>query len=500
MTHFGLKRSLGQARPLGLASVLLGLVACASTPPPEAPDLGVEVPEEWVAPAETPVTDADIIEAANANDPAQVTPVVQATWWQSFEDETLDRLVLEALASNRNLAAAADRVAEAAAQAVIAGADLKPQAGFGFDASRAQRNFIGFPIPGQEAKVLTTTTTSMSAGLNISWEIDLWGRLRAQGSAGLANLEAAEADFVGAQLSLAGQTAKAWFGVLEAQAQVDLARETLDNREVTSRYVRRRYELGLRNPLDLRLARTTEEGARAVLAVREQQLDGARRRVDLLLSRYPDGHLDSDTEAAQLPSLPPTVPAGLPSEIVTRRPDLQAAERRLAAAGLGVKQARASLYPQLRLTASGGRLSADIEDLLDDSFSVWSLAAGILQPIFQGGRLRAGVDLAEARYGAVTESYVQTVLTAFSEVETQLAAERFLSRQETALAAAAEQSVAAQRLAEQRYGSGGLADILLVLQSQRDAVLAQSSLLTVRRQLLDARVDLHLALGGDFES
>jgi outer membrane protein TolC len=183
---------------------------------------------------------------------------------------------------------------------------------------------------------------------------------------------------------------------------------------------------------------------------------------------------------------------------VTRRPDLLAAERRLTAAGFSVASARANLYPQFRLTGSAGTFSKEIEDLLDTDFSVWGLAANLLQPIFQGGRLRAGVDLSEARYRELAEGYVQSVLRAFAEVESALAAERYLLRQQEALAETATQFAAAERLANDRYAVG-LSDYLAVLEAQRSTFLARTELLAARRLRLDTRVDLYLALGGGFE-
>ncbi len=189
------------------------------------------------------------------------------------------------------------------------------------------------------------------------------------------------------------------------------------------------------------------------------------------------------------------MPALLPAEVVARRPDLVALERRLLAAGFSLRQARAALYPRLSLTGSTGRLSSEVEDLLDSDLSVWSLATNLVQPVFQGGRLRAGVDLADARRRELAERYAQALLNALAEVELALVAERTLADEARALREAVVQSVAAQRLAEDRYAAG-LVDFLTVLESQRDASLAQIALLAVERRRLDARVDLNLALGG----
>lgn len=462
--------------------LLAASLACVSSPARE-PDLGVTVPDDWTARSEA--------RSAAGSEPST------SPWWTDFADPDLDRLVADALARNRDLAAAAARIDAAVAQARIAGADLSPQIGAGINATRGKNNFIGLPIPGGEGQVLSVTSQSFGANLSIAWEVDLWGRLRAQKATATSQIAASEADYAGAQLSLAAQTAKAWFAVLEARQQTELARSTLDSRRVSRARIERRYLLGTRPALELRFARTQEAAAEASLAFRSRQLDLALRQLDLLASRYPDAELEVKFDDNILPPPPPGIPAGLPAELVARRPDLVAAEHRLRAAGFDIKRARASLYPRLTLTGSTGTLSAEIEDLLDDDLSVWSLAGGLLQPIFQGGRLRGGVELSEARYREIAEGYVQQVLRAFGEVEFALAADRFLRAQERALEQAAEQSMASERLAQDRYDAG-LQDYLSYLEAQRNAFLAQSELLTARRQRLDARVDLYLALGGDY--
>ena len=452
----------------------LAVGGCTVTPPP-APEPPA-APQSWTVQAE----------------PGELPSVPD--WWKSFQDPELDRLIAAALEANRNLAAAAARVEAAAAEARIAGADLLPQVGAALDATRSKRNFVGFPIPGSESSVLSTTSTSYATGINISWEADLWGRLRSGEAAAAAGLAAAEAELAAARLSLGGQTAKAWFGLIEAGLQTQLAETTLASRKLTREQIERRYTAGIRGPLDLRLARSSEAAAKALLAQRRRQQDAASRRLDLLLSRYPAGGLAA---GPTLPPLPPPAPAGLPSQLVSRRPDLLATERRLAAAGFRVAQARTALYPSLRLTGSAGSLSDEITDLLDSDFSVWSLAGSLLQPLFQGGRLRAGVELGEARYREAAQLYAQSVLRAFSEVESALAAELLLRQQAAALDGAAAEAAAGERLAQDRYRRG-VGDYLAVLASQVQALDAASQLLTARRALLDTRVDLHLALGGGF--
>ncbi|MEJ2085013.1 MAG: efflux transporter outer membrane subunit, partial [Acidobacteriota bacterium] len=445
---------------LGLSSA----VGCTVSRPPTPTDLGVDVPTQWTA----------------LGDSQSDGLAGESSWWRQFDDRELDRLVVAALANNRDLVAASARVDAAVAQARIAGADLQPQLDVGASGARRNQNFIGFPIPGRDQEVLSVTSSSFGASLNISWEVDLWGRLRAQRDAASSRSEASGADYDGARLSLTGQVAKGWFAAVEARQQLDLAEATLESRRKSRERIERRYRSGTRPALDLRFAISNESAARANLASRQRQLDRSVRQLQLLLSRYPDGFLSSIVEGVELCDPPPKVPAGLPSELVTRRPDLVASENRLVAAGLDVTQARANLYPRLRLTGSGGTLSADVQDLLNDSFSVWSLAADILQPVFQGGRLRAGVDLSEARLREASELYAQQILRAFGEVEAALAADTFLADRELALREAAKQSTAAEKLANNRY-EYGLDGYLAVLEAQRNAFLAQSEWISARR-------------------
>jgi multidrug efflux system outer membrane protein len=460
-----------------LAAPLVALAAgCAVAPPVSHPELGIAVPAAFLAAP-----------------PGDEVAVPEAFWWRSFGDPELEGIITEALAHNQDLKLAASRVLAAAAQARIAGADRLPQVGLGFEASRAQQNFIGLPIPGGE-EVLTTRFTRFGASLDVSWELDVWGRIRAGQAAALADRQAAEADLAAARLSIIGQTVKTWFGAIEARRQVELAEATVENYRISSEQIEDRYRRGLRPPLDLRFALTNLAAAEAVLAARREQFERVRRQLEALLGRYPGATIDA---SSALPAPPAPVPPGLPSELVRRRPDLASAERRLAAAESRLTEARRARLPRISLSASGGTASTQLADLVDGDFSVWRLAGNLLQPIFQGGRLAAGVDLASSGADQALAAYVQSALVAFTEVENSLAAETYLARREQALLRAVEQAQAARRLAEERYGAG-LDDVLTLLEAQRSAFDAESQLLGVSRLRLDVRVDLHLALGGGF--
>jgi len=417
-------------------------------------------------------------------------------WWQDFGDPELDALVEEALEHNHDLEAAAARVDMAMARADVAGAARKPTLSAGYDINRQRQNFVGLPIPGAPAdQVLSTQFTAQGLSLNVGWEADLWGRLAAGGRAALAELGASEADLRGARLSLAAGTTNAWLAVIEAHLQLQLAQETADSYRANVDFVRRRYREGRADPLDLRLLESDLASSEALIDARREGLSRTRRQLELLLGRYPDGIV---TAAQDLPSMPAPIPAGLPSELLLRRPDLVAAELRLVSRDERLAEARAQLYPSLTLTASLGRRSTDFEDLFESAFDVWSIAAGLLQPIYAGGRIRAGIDLTQAEVRAELAGYAQSMLRAFAEVEDALLSEGTLEQRETRLQSASEQALGAQVIAEDRYRSG-LADVVTVLTARRLALSARSRLLEVRLARLQNRVGLHLALGGDFD-
>lgn len=466
----------GAARRFAAVGLGLVLAGCASIPPPPGPQAPVALPDRFVA---TPEGAVDVTRLPEA-------------WWRELADPLLDALVEEALVANPSLQLAASRIAAAEARARIAGADLLPRAGLSLEASRRRQAFVGLPIPGSGDGVVSTTTTSFGTALNLSWEIDLWGRVRAGRAAAVQELEGSREDYAAARLSLAGQVAKAWFSTLEASRQEDLARALVESWHETREAAFGRYRRGLVPSLDVRLADSGLAQAESVLELRRRQVDVARRQLEILLGRYPAGALEA---ARDLPPPPPAVPAGVPAEILARRPDLATAERRLAAAGHRVTEARAALYPQLRLTTSAGTLAPEIKNLLNGDFGVWALAGSLLQPILEGGRLRAGVALAEAGVEEAIAFYAVEVLRALVEVESALAAEELLARREAALERAVAETEQSHAIALDRYRRGLIA-FLVVLDSQRQVDTLRSQLLEARRERLTNRVDLFLALGG----
>ncbi len=450
------------------------LTACISAP---------DRPEDWERP-ELPAA----YEEAQA--PSELA-AIEIDWWTRFEDPVLDSLVLEALAHNHDLGAAAQRVVAAAGQARVAGALDQPSVDYSFSAARNRNVFVGLPIPGGR-NVLSNTFTNFSNTFGISWEADLWGRLASQERSALASLAAIEAERAGVQLSVSAQTVDLWFGLIDARLQRELAERTLANFQDSERFVGERYRAGVAAALDLRLAETQTAGAAAALTSARQVERSSRRALEVLLGRYPSAELEAQE---RLPSLPGPVPAGLPIDLISRRPDLVAAEQSLLALEATGDSLRADLYPRLALTGSFGTTSDMLEDLLDGDFSIWGLAAGLAQPVLDGGRRRAEIEVQDARLREARARFAQSVLMACSEVENALDSEFFLDERAGHLSAALVAASAAEELSEAQYKEG-LVDIVTLLEAQRNRITAESSVLSAERAVLSSRVALIRSLGG----
>ena len=468
-------------RRVSVLAGALALLGCASRPS-EAP-VFEGAPDHW---ATGEATGGAIGESTRA---------IDELWWESFDDPRLNALIIEAQTENPRLLQAAARTDQAFAQARIAGADRWPQASGSFSASKQKQSLAGFP-PALLGGQTSSKTENFGLSLNVSWELDLWGRIAAQHAATREDFLASSDNLRAVRQSVAGQTAKTYFAVIEAREQVELAQRTVTAFEETSRQVANRVDAGIKSPTDKLLAISNLETARAGLQQRRDAHQLVARQLETLLRDYPAGDIETPE---RLPDAPATPPAGLPADLLERRPDLLAAERSLRAAGLRTTAARRALLPPISLTGSTGQQSSELSDLLDGDFSVWSIAGSLAQPIFQGGRLRANIALSKAREREAAEAYAEAALNAFSEVEAALAADAFLAARETSLKAASEAAVEAERIAFNRYEQG-VTPFLTVLESQQRALDTRSAYIAARRARLDNRIDLHLALGGGFES
>jgi len=409
---------------------------------------------------------------------------ISSGWLSELGDPRLTKTVNEALANNRDLKVASARFREARQISIIGRSRSKPTVGLSgnssvTDAPASNRN------------------ENYALNLSAAWEPDLWGRLRDLNQADSATEQAALEDFRGARLSLAANTAKAWCNLISSEQEVILAEATLESFRKNLRIIERNYIGTGEGALDIQFGRTNVSSAQRALEQRKQDREEAARSLELLLGRYPSGTAHARNE---LPELKGTVPAGIPAGLLERRPDLAAGRARLFASARRADAARKDLLPSFSITGNGGTSSARLADFLSTDQLVATILARFTQAISEGGALKAEARASLDRNDAQLNAYAQSALIAFREVEFSLSAGRSLAAQEKFLASELEQAALAERQAERDYSEGVNPDILSVLEAQRRANNARASTIRLRNQRLQNRIDLHLALGGDFQT
>jgi len=472
------------------------LIGCISPTPTLEPHLQVTVPENWTAlPKPSRNTTYNTIDKVTKS----LTVNTEKSWLADFEDQTLLTLVEEALGQNFDLKSALARVEAAQARAKQEGAKRLPDITTEASASRRRYGSSTSRSGGSSTSLSSykssgTTSNDFDISANISWEIDLWGRLRNTTKAAEAEAEAEQADYQAARLALSANVARGWFDAIDSDQQLRLAEKTVTSFENTLNIVRQQYKLGIGSALDVHLTRENLANAHSQREARAHNRDVTVRSLETLLGRYPAGTLHIEQN---LPKLRRTIPVGLPSDLLNRRPDIIAANARLQAMKHRFAVARTNRLPNVTLTARGGVASEELRNLLDWDSLAWSLIGNLSQPLWRGGQLSADVELAEANRRQAWTDYTTVALHAFREVESTLTAEALLVNQEAAIRVAVEEITAATQLALEQYHQG-LSDIVTLLSTQRRKYNAKSSLLTITKQRLHSRIDLHLALGGGF--
>ena len=430
---------------------------------------------------------------ASAPEAAQSADKVGQRWWSLYADPVLDKLVDEALSNNADALVAAARVLEARAIAGVVDADLYPSISAGFSNSRSKSTLLGsFPRPADLPRI----QNNYRATLDASYEIDLWGKLRRASEAARADLFAAQSSREAVNLSLTAGVAQQYFALLAADAQVKVAQRTAATRAETLTLFKQRLEVGALSEYDLRQAEAQEAATRSQLASLLRERERAESALAVLLGRSPQDVLQGTVTRGTPGAQPPlTVPAGLPSDLLLRRPDLQAAEQQLIAANARIGVARAQYFPSIGLTASAGSESVVFSKLFTGPAGIFSFAASVTQPIWNAGRIGFGVEAAEARREQALAQYKQAVANAFKDVRDALAAQtaaRDALAAETTRAAALEKALQA---ANQRFDAG-IASRLDVLDVERNLLIAELSRIDAERAQRAALADLFKALGG----
>jgi outer membrane protein, multidrug efflux system len=406
-------------------------------------------------------------------------------WWRAFGSTELDALIALARTNNRDLQAAVQRVAQAEAQTRITRAALFPGVDADARAARARNGSNG-----------EQTRTSYGASLSASYELDLAGELRDRAEAGDLRLLASVYDQEALALTVTADAANAYFTLLALRDRLTLARETLEAARRVLRIVRVQAAAGQASDLEVQQQLSAVSSQEAALA----GLEGDERRqaniLTVLLGQRPET-LQVATATLDRLDLPPVI-AGLPSELLRRRPDLARAEAELAAAGFDAQAARAARFPVVALTASGGYQSGDLAGLLSLDQAVWSLAGAVAAPVFDAGRLEAGEDQAVARFQELAANYSQAVLNGLQDVENALIALQTARRAYTLRLAAYAAAREAYRIAELRWRTGAT-DFLSVLQAQQASFSAADALTQADLARYTASVDLYRALGGGWD-
>jgi multidrug efflux system outer membrane protein len=415
-------------------------------------------------------------------------------WWKAFHDARLDLLVAEATAANQNLAAAAARVKQARALAGVARADRIPRVGLQAGAQRGRDSAVAQGLaPGSPV----TPGNVFQAGLGIGYELDLFGRVASNVSAAQADAAGSEATFRSVLLALQADVAQTWLRLRGTDAELDQLGQTVGLREESVRITQRRFELGQIGELDLARAKSELALTRADAVALTRQRSQLEHALAVLLGRPAAafGAVHDPLPEGGLPS----IPAGLPSALLERRPDIAAAQRAMIAANARIGVARAARFPLLQLTGAGGGESADLSDLFKWSSRSWLLGAALSLPLVDGGRGRANVERSEAVLEEAVAIYRQDVLTAFAEVEDNLSGLRTLAEQAEEIDAAQAAAQRSSELADKLY-RGGRSSYLDLLDAQRNLASAQRTAVQLRSARALATVALIRALGGGWET
>ena len=488
-----------KSRVLSGAAACLTLAGCAIRQAPVGEEIMPEsaraqIPGHWAGPHRS----------------GTVVP----NWILSFHDPELTALVADAVERNPDLKAAAARVEASRAAVRIAASSLYPRIAMKGLGSRQGQELRGDIDRGINPPDFGGTGVENSGGSNIdtsvdessrrwvygiaagaAWEADVWGRIRSKKAAAKAESEALEADYEFARQSLAAAVARAYFTTIEAAQQEANAQETLNIYQEYSKLTDIQKQHGFASDFDVSQITSRTASAEDALYTAQQVRAQTIRAIEVVTSHYPAGRFDV---RRSFPGQPRAVPAGLPAQILERRPDLIASERRFAAAFHRVNEARTARLPRFALSAASGLGTAELEGVGTLNALVWSFAAGITQPIFFGGELQAAVDLRTAEQKAAAASYVGHALRAFGEVEDAFANDYYLRKREGALSDAVSSSADSIKFGRKQLEEGQI-DMFTVLRLTGENLAAKVQYTQIQASRLRERVNLYLALGGDFE-
>jgi outer membrane protein, multidrug efflux system len=472
-----------------LSGALLCAAGCSVGPNYKRPAASVPASFRGVSPSETPTSES-AAPAPNAAEPspAGVASIGDEKWWEVFQDKELQGLIRTALQNNYDVRIAATRVLQARAQLGITRADQFPSLSVGGNVTSIRNPTIG-PIPSYELTQGELTGTA-------SWNVDFWGRYRRATESARATLLSNEWAQKEVMATLVANLAADYFQLRQLDLQLEISKNTLASRQDSLELTKTLEEHGINTLLDVRQSEQLVYTAATEVPDLERQIQQEENAISILLGNNP-GDIPRGLKLTEQPHAP-EVPVGLPSSLLERRPDIREAEANLIAANAQIGVARAAYFPQISLTGTAGYQSGALTNLFTGPAGVWSLVGSVTQPIFEGGRLKSGVRLAEAQHEQILLTYQQTIQGAFRDVSNALVAYRknreFRIQQQHLVESAQD----AARLSEIRFKAGAT-DYLEVLTNETNSFSAELELAQAEGNELTALVQLYQALGGGWQ-
>jgi outer membrane protein, multidrug efflux system len=469
-----------------LATLLAAMSIMACSPTAEPQGFWGKLWKLEVGPDYKPPAMESVKEFRSQIEPSEANSLADLPWWRVFDDKSLQELIAQALAHNYDLQTAAARVEQARALVWVAASEFYPQIGYQGFAGR-EKTFVPFDDAGGNI-----TYNAFGGLLNAVWELDVWGRIRRSTEAARANLFAQEDVRRGVMLTLVSDVATEYFSLLELDLELAIAQESSRTYKQTLVLFTQRFELGQDSKLPVARAQANFDSSIANIASLKREIAQQENALSVLLGSYP-GEIERGLPLTAQST--PKTPLGLTTDLTERRPDLLQAEQTMIGANAEIGVAVANFFPRIGLTALYGAQSPDINELVDNSFSIWNIAGAIAGPIFQGGRILENYYAQQAFWDATIAQYKQTIVTAFREVSDALIAQDTLASQRLALQHQVQALREAVDLALLRYNVGR-ATYFEVLEAQQLLFPAEDALAQTERDQLLAVVNLYKALGG----
>lgn len=461
---------------------------CSSNPNIKLEDLGVVVPESWTT--SLPDTEESV-----------------GDWWLIFQDSLLVKYLDDFNKNSPDVLTLLQNQKVAKNTAKTSSSSIFPQinftsridtnmqnlSGFGFASTLISQDSSSSQGDSDSDDVLSFGNTSAGIGVNLQWEVDIWGRLLNAKKAAYKNYDALISDLIFLRFSTEIRAAQLYFRGVESSAQYKLSRDSYESLINIRNLVKDRYEKGLRSSLDYRLAETSVSTAIVSMETRKNQLKSINRELETLIGNYPSGQLIKNSE---IPRVMPGISRNLPASLIQKRPDIRSLVYKLESHSYKVAESKRNLLPGLFLNSNVGTSTQSIKNIINKDYGVWNVGLNVTAPIFNGNRLRSVLEIEKANYEKSKQELIKGILKAFLEVEQQLEMAESLEIQINALGSAVDQSQEAYDLSKDRYDSG-VTSLESVLNSQRQLNSIKSQYLTMQRLVIDNRLSLILALGGD---